>query len=284
MLRCDKVSKAYGGKTVLNSFSMEFHNGVYGVLGPNGAGKTTLFRIIAGILMPTEGLVTWNGEDIQKLGFDYRSGLGVLPQQMPFYPWMRGDEYLEYIHNLKGLPSSRRKSDVAMMLEKVELQNDARKKIRAYSGGMRQRLGIAQAMLGSPRLMLLDEPTAGLDPRQRTVFKNIVREISASCTVILCTHIISDLSYLAETILMLQKGVLIEEGGPSVLTQKLAGKVWWLPESEENLIRYPDATRMLMNERPGLRILSESERPTDGVQIEPSLEDLYQYHFKEAAQ
>lgn len=284
MLRCDKVSKAYGGKTVLNSFSMEFHNGVYGVLGPNGAGKTTLFRIIAGILMPTEGLVTWNGEDIQKLGFDYRSGLGVLPQQMPFYPWMRGDEYLEYIHNLKGLPSSRRKSDVAMMLEKGELQNDARKKIRAYSGGMRQRLGIAQAMLGSPRLMLLDEPTAGLDPRQRTVFKNIVREISASCTVILCTHIISDLSYLAETILMLQKGVLIEEGGPSVLTQKLAGKVWWLPESEENLIRYPDATRMLMNERPGLRILSESERPTDGVQIEPSLEDLYQYHFKEAAQ
>ena len=284
MLRCDGITKVYGKKTVLSNFSMEFGAGVYGILGPNGAGKSTLFRIIAGILLPAAGTVTWNGVEIHKLGAEYRTGLGVLPQQMPFYPWMKGREYLEYIHELKGLPRAQRKNDVETMLGKVELLVDAEKKIRAYSGGMKQRLGIAQALLGNPRLILLDEPTAGLDPRQRVVFKNIVREISATCTVILCTHIISDLSALAETILMLQSGNLIAVGSPDVLTGQLAGKVWWLSETEENLMQYPNATRMLMNGQAGLKVIAESNPPANGIQIAPSLEDLYQYHFKEASQ
>ena len=284
MLKCDGITKVYGKKTVLSNFSMEFGAGVYGVLGPNGAGKSTLFRIVAGILLPAAGTVTWNGVEIHKLGAEYRTGLGVLPQQMPFYSWMKGREYLEYIHELKGLPRLQRKSDVETMLGKVELLGDAEKKIRAYSGGMKQRLGIAQALLGNPRLILLDEPTAGLDPRQRVVFKNIVREISATSTVILCTHIISDLSALAETILMLQSGNLIAVGSPEVLTGQLAGKVWWLSETEENLMQYPNATRMLMNGQAGLKVIVESNPPANGIQSAPSLEDLYQYHFKEASQ
>ena len=284
MLKCDGITKVYGKKTVLSNFSMEFGAGVYGVLGPNGAGKSTLFRIVAGILLPTAGTVTWNGVEIHKLGAEYRTGLGVLPQQMPFYSWMKGREYLEYIHELKGLPRLQRKSDVETMLGKVELLGDAEKKIRAYSGGMKQRLGIAQALLGTPRLILLDEPTAGLDPRQSVVFKNIVREISVTSTVILCTHIISDLSALAETILMLQSGNLIAVGSPDALTGQLAGKVWWLSETEENLMQYPNATRMLMNGQAGLKVIAESTPPANGIQIAPSLEDLYQYHFKEASQ
>ena len=284
MLKCDRLTKVYGKKTVLNGFSMEFHHGVYGVLGPNGAGKSTLFRIISGILMPTGGRVTWNGADIHALGTEYRACLGILPQQMPFYPWMKGHEYLEYIHDLKGLPRAQREKDVQTMLEKVELQDEANKKIRAYSGGMKQRLGIAQALLGAPQLILLDEPTAGLDPRQRALFKNLVRELSSVSTIILCTHIISDLSSLAEEILMLQCGNLIEAGEPNALTRQLAGKVWWIPESDDLMIRYPDATRMLMNGEAGLRIISESALSGDGVPVEPSLEDLYQYHFKEASQ
>jgi len=284
MLRCDRITKNYGKKTVLNGFSMEFHNGVYGVLGPNGAGKSTLFRIISGILAPTDGCVTWNGVDIHELGSKYRTCLGILPQQMPFYPWMRGSEYLEYIHDLKGLPRTQREKDVQTMLEKVELQDESKKKIREYSGGMKQRLGIAQAVMGAPQLILLDEPTAGLDPRQRTLFKNIIRDMSAVSTIILCTHIISDLSSLADKILMLQYGNLIEAGEPNALTRQLVGKVWWMPESDDMLIQYPDATRMLLNGEAGLRIISESDLSSVGTQVEPSLEDLYQYHFKEASQ
>lgn len=284
MLKCDRLTKVYGKKTVLNGFSMEFHHGVYGVLGPNRAGKSTLFRIISGILSPTEGCVTWNGTDIHALGAEYRACLGILPQQMPFYPWMKGYEYLEYIHDLKGLSHAQREKDVWAMLEKVELQNEGKKKIRAYSGGMKQRLGIAQALLGAPQLILLDEPTAGLDPRQRALFKNLVRELSSVSTIILCTHILSDLSSLAEEILMLQCGNLIEAGKPDTLTRQLKGKVWWVPESDDLLIRYPNAARMLMNGEAGLRILSDSELSSDGIQVEPSLEDLYQYLFKETTQ
>lgn len=284
MLRCDCITKKYGENIVLSRFSMEFSNGIYGVLGPNGAGKSTLFRIIAGILAPNGGRVTWNGEDIHMLGGAYRTNLGVLPQYVPVYPWMKGAEYLEYIHDLKGLPASGRKSDIENILRKVELWGEAQKKIRAYSGGMKQRLGIAQAILGSPKLILLDEPTAGLDPRQRAIFKNIVRGMASGSIIILCTHIISDLTSLADNILILRKGHVIETGKPNELVAKLAGKVWWIPESDDMLISYPNATRMLLDGAPGLRIVNNMEPLPFAKRMEPSLEDLYQFHFEEAPQ
>jgi len=284
MLLCEGLTKKYGKNVALNRFSLEFKNGIYGVLGPNGAGKSTLFRIIAGILSPTEGCVKWNGKDINMLGSDYRVNLGVLPQHFPCYPWMRGAEYLEYIHDMKGLASDSRKVDVETVLKKVELWGDAQKKIRAYSGGMRQRLGIAQAILGEPKLMLLDEPTAGLDPRQRIIFKNIIREMASDSIVILCTHIISDLTSLAEQILVLHNGQLLDNGKPDELLAKLAGQIWWVPESEDTIFKYPNATRVLFEGKAGLRIIGDIGSAPHARPVEPTLEDLYQYHFKEASQ
>ncbi len=284
MLRCEGLTKKYGKTTALNQFSLEFRNGIYGVLGPNGAGKTTLFRLVAGILAPTEGCVRWNDTEIHRLGGEYRAKLGVLPQRVPCYPWMKGAEYLAYMHDMKGLPAHSRKADVEATLKKVELWDDAQKKIRAYSGGMRQRLGIAQAILGSPRLMLLDEPTAGLDPRQRVIFKNIVREMAQDSIVILCTHIISDLTSLAEQILILQSGRLIEHGQPDELLARLEGKTWWIPESEDCMLKYPDATRVLLEGKAGLKILGSIGDDPLARPLEPTLEDLYQFHFKEASQ
>ncbi|MGI6691487.1 MAG: ABC transporter ATP-binding protein [Christensenellales bacterium] len=282
MLECVGLTKQYGRLYALHDLSCGFDTGVYGVLGPNGAGKSTMMKILSCVLEPTSGNVTYDGVPIRKLGAEYRRMLGVLPQDPPVYSWMRGREFLSYLYRAKELPSADEAREIDRVLDLMELSEWGRQKIRKYSGGMRQRLGIAQALLGSPKILLLDEPTAGLDPRQRVQFKSILRSMAGTTTVILCTHIVSDLSDLADQILIMNAGRKIDVQPPETLIRQMEGKVWWCEETAEALNAYPGALHALNNGISGLRFISK-EPPEHAVSVTPTLEDLYLYHFKEAS-
>lgn len=206
----DRVSKQYQNKIAVDRISLKLQKGIYGLLGANGAGKTTLMRMICGILRPTGGTITFDGLDVSCE--DYRSILGYLPQDFGYYPDFTGMDFLMYMAALKGLPKSCAKRRAAQLLELVDLRDKARQKIRTYSGGMKQRLGIAQALLNDPKLLVLDEPTAGLDPKERVRFRNLIAEIGRENIVILSTHILSDIEHIADTVLMMKGGQLIYQG------------------------------------------------------------------------
>lgn len=190
----------------MNEISATLRAGVYGLLGANGAGKTTLMRMVCNILKPTSGRILYDGNEIEQLGETYRSYLGYLPQDFGYYPDFTAKEYLDFIAAVKGLDTAQTKRKVSELLETVHLSDVAGKKIRTYSGGMKQRLGIAQAVINDPYILVLDEPTAGLDPKERMRFRNLIAELAKDKIVILSTHIISDIDSIADDILMIKKG------------------------------------------------------------------------------
>lgn len=206
----DRVSKQYQNKIAVDRISLKLQKGVYGLLGANGAGKTTLMRMICGILQPTSGTITFDSLDVSCE--DYRSILGYLPQDFGYYPDFTGMDFLLYMAALKGLPKSCAKRRAVRLLELIDLRDKARQKVRTYSGGMKQRLGIAQALLNEPKLLVLDEPTAGLDPKERVRFRNLIAEIGRDNIVLLSTHILSDIEHIADTVLMMKNGQLIYQG------------------------------------------------------------------------
>ncbi|MDE5950452.1 MAG: ABC transporter ATP-binding protein [Acetatifactor sp.] len=206
----DRVSKQYQNKIAVDRVSLRLHKGIYGLLGANGAGKTTLMRMICGILQPTGGAITFDGLDVSCE--DYRSILGYLPQDFGYYPDFTGMDFLMYMASLKGLPKTCANRKAARLLELVDLRDKAHRKVRTYSGGMKQRLGIAQALLNDPKLLILDEPTAGLDPRERVRFRDLIAEIGKDNIVLLSTHILSDIEHIADTVLMMKGGQLIYQG------------------------------------------------------------------------
>ncbi len=206
----DRVSKQYHNKIAVDRISLRLHKGVYGLLGANGAGKTTLMRIICGILKPTGGTVSFDRMDVSTE--EYRSGLGYLPQDFGYYPEFKGTDFLFYMAALKGLSKSQAKRKVPELLKLVSLEEDGKRKIKTYSGGMKQRLGIAQALLNDPRLLVLDEPTAGLDPKERVRFRNLIETLGKSSIVLLSTHIVSDIEHIADTVLMMKNGQMIYQG------------------------------------------------------------------------
>lgn len=203
----DRVSKQYKNHIAVDRISLNLQKGVYGLLGENGAGKTTLMRIICGILKPTSGTITFDGMDVSEEA--YRSILGYLPQDFGYYPEFTGQDFLLYMAALKGLTKAQAKRKTAELLQLVALQDVAKKKTKTYSGGMKQRLGIAQALLSQPKLLVLDEPTAGLDPKERVRFRDLIKDLGKESVVLLSTHIVSDIEHIADTVLIMKDGQLI---------------------------------------------------------------------------
>ena len=206
----DRLTKQYENKIAVDRVSLQLTNGVYGLLGANGAGKTTFMRMLCGILKPTSGTVTFDGMDVSSE--EYRAELGYLPQDFGYYPDFNGMDFLLYMASLKGLTKTEAKRKSKKLLELVSLSDVAKKKIATYSGGMKQRLGIAQALWNDPKIIILDEPTAGLDPKERVRFRNLIKELGTESIVLLSTHIVSDIEHIADTVLMMKAGQIVFNG------------------------------------------------------------------------
>ncbi len=284
-LSVDRLTKHYGRKIAVDCVSTVLKPGVYGLLGENGAGKTTLMRMLCAILESTSGEVFLDGREITSMGADYRDVLGYLPQELGYYPNYKTEEFLRYMAALKGIPRDVAKKRVQELLEVVGLSDVAGKKMKTLSGGMKQRVGIAQALLNYPRLLILDEPTAGLDPKERVRFRNLISDYAGDRIVLLSTHIVSDVEAIADEVLLMKKGKVLTQGTVSELTKKAAGKVWELTLSpaEAKVWQEKAAVANLRHEgeQVVLRILSD-DKPTEGaVPCEAGLEDLYLYSMRE---
>lgn len=285
-LQINEVTKVYGKKKALEGFSCTLSNGVYGLLGPNGAGKTTLINIIAGVLKPTSGEIFFNGESTNRMGARFLDKIGYLPQHPRFYKNYRAYEFLEYMSALKGISPKARKQRIEQVLEMVNLSDEKNKKIGSYSGGMRQRLGIAQAMLNDPDILILDEPTAGLDPKERIRFRNLISRLSDNRTVILATHIVPDVEYISEEVILLGAGTKIAQAPAANLMDAIAGKVWDVVADTDKTVqrymeRYSISNVVRRDDGYHLRVVSDNQPADHAVSQTPSLEDIYLYYFGE---
>lgn len=283
-LSLDRLTKHYKSKIAVDCISATMTPGVYGLLGANGAGKTTLIRMLCGILEPTSGDVLYNGHSIFEMGDAYRNLLGYLPQECGYYPNYTAQEFLLYISALKGIPSHTAKKRTLALLETVGLENVATKKIKTFSGGMKQRLGIAQALLNNPKILVLDEPTAGLDPKERVRLRNILSNFASDKIVLLSTHIVSDIEAIADEVFLMKKGTFILNGSIEEIVSYAKGKVWELTVPEHDLkkweLRYTVAN--LHHSDRGfvtLRIVSDERPSLEAIPCMATLEDLYLSFF-----
>ncbi len=283
MLKIEKVSHLYKDQEALKSIDCELSPGIYGLLGPNGAGKSTLLRILVDVLAPTDGRILYNNRAIGALGASYREQLGYLPQEFQGYSQFTAEEFLKYVANLKGLDAKTARVRVKHVMALVGLTSASRKKLKGYSGGMRRRVGIAQALLNNPKVLILDEPTAGLDPSERIRLRGILSQLAQDTIIILSTHIVSDIEYVADEVLLLKEGQLIEKASPRELLAKLDRQVWTVQVPHNELrtytTAYPVSNLQLQEGYVDIRIVSQA-KPHDNAQpAEPRMEDLYVYYF-----
>lgn len=282
MLELKNISKKYGRVTALKSVNITLESGIYALLGPNGSGKSTMMNIIAGILPPTDGEILYNGQGIRSLRKEYREKIGYMPQYPGMYPSFTVRDFLLYMSELKGL-SRGSKSEVDYILRRVELDDCADRKISALSGGMKQRLSLAQAVLGSPEIIILDEPTAGLDPKQRIAVRNFISEIASDKTVLWATHIVSDIEGIAREVIILKQGEVTDIAAPEKLVQKMSGKVWSVHvehnAAEEFRKKYRICSTVPDTDGLTLRLLSDVQPCEGAVPLAPTLEDYYLYIF-----
>jgi len=284
-LSLDRLTKHYGSKIAVDQVSATLEPGVYGLLGANGAGKTTLMRMLCAILESTSGEVFLDGKDVISMGADYRNVLGYLPQDFGYYPNYTAMEFLMYISALKGIPKKIAKKRAQELLEEVGLSHVAGRKVKTFSGGMKQRVGIAQALLNHPDVLILDEPTAGLDPKERVRFRNLLSDYAGDKIVILSTHIVSDVEAIADEVLLMKKGKFVLQGSVPELVKKADGKVWELTVPQEEARKWQAKSTVANLRHEGrqmvLRIISDHMPSEMAVTCEATLEDLYLYYFHE---
>lgn len=280
MLSIEHVTKKYGNFTALEDINLTFGNGVYGLLAPNGAGKTTLIKLLATLLFPTEGNIYWEGQDILAMGSSYREMLGYLPQEFGYYKNYSPEKFLYYMAALQGIGKKEAADKIDSLLELVALGDVRKKKLKQFSGGMIQRVGIAQAMLNDPKLLILDEPTAGLDPKERVRFRNLIHSLAKDRIVILSTHIVSDIETIAGQIIMFRDHKMYCCDTPAQICEKLKGKVYEMPAQKAG-----KAGIQMLSERQGeegtiLRFVSDEE-VEGAVQVVPTLEDTFLYIYRD---
>jgi ABC-2 type transport system ATP-binding protein len=279
-LSIEAVSKTYrGGVRALTEFTLEVGDGVLGLLGPNGAGKSTLMRIIATVTRPNGGRVTWNGVDAAREPDAIRSVLGYLPQDFGVYPNLTAAEFLEYLAAAKGLPPKPARRRIDELLQLLNLTEARRRRLGGFSGGMRQRVGIAQALLNDPRLLIVDEPTGGLDPEERVRFRNLLAELSGERVVILSTHIVSDVEAVATRIALIASGRLLEDRTPEALLEAARGRCWeWVvPSQRFAAVQHHHLVSGTIRRGDGIQVRVVAETPPDpaAVAVAPTLEDAY---------
>jgi len=285
-LTLDRLTKQFGARIAVDRVSATLTPGVTGLLGANGAGKTTLMRMVCDVLRPTGGQILLDGRDTSELGDEYRAILGYLPQDFGYYPDFSALDFMRYMACLKGFSNRDGRARSLQLLDEVGLADDAGRKIKTYSGGMKQRLGIAQAMINDPAVLVLDEPTAGLDPKERVRFRNLIAGFAQDKIVILSTHIVSDVEFIASRILVMNKGAFVLDGTPEQVVGQIAGKVWECHVDARHAeamaetmtvanVRYaPDGHAVV-------RVVAD-EAPLQGaVAVEPTLEDLYLFVFRD---
>lgn len=278
-LTIEYLGRRYGHHWALRQLSLRCGSGLLGLVGPNGAGKTTLMRMIATLLEPTEGAIYWDGQDIRRHGAALRQVLGYLPQEFGIYREFTGRQFLRYLAAMKGLPKDLAKRRVEEVLELVNLERVASDKLTTYSGGTKQRLGIAQALLNDPELLIVDEPTAGLDPAERVRFRTLLASLTSNRLVILSTHIIGDVEAVASRLVILQEGRMLLDTTPEAILASTAGKVWSLTTDQATAMQLQARYQIsaMVNQQSGvlLRLISPV-RPHEAARlIEPSLEEAY---------
>ncbi len=283
-LTLKSITKQYGSFTALNDFSYEFTPGVYGLLGPNGAGKSTLMNIITDNLKPTSGNVEFDGENTEKMGGEFRKILGFMPQQQGIYPSFTLERFLYYMAALKGMKKYDAKKDIERLLEVVNLTDCRSKRLGGFSGGMKQRALIAQAMLGNPKIIILDEPTAGLDPKERIRIRNLISKIAFDKIVIIATHVVSDIEFIAKEVLLLKQGEIIDSGKPFELCKKIDGMVFEITTDENGLAEISNEKKVgnISKDDKSIYVRIISDNPPESYKYKsckPDLEDLYLYYF-----
>lgn len=279
------LTKRFGHFTAVDNVTLTMTHGIYGLLGVNGAGKTTLMRMLCTLLAPSSGQITLDGRDIFAMDASYRDLLGYLPQEFGFYPDFSVRDYLRYIATLKGVRPAVARERVEQLIRQVGLEKVATRKMKRLSGGMKRRAGIAQAMLNNPHILILDEPTAGLDPNERIRFRNLVSELAEDRLVLLSTHIVSDVEYIAGDILLMKEGRIDSQGSAEALIRAMHDDVWRVivPRSQvaSYMNRFKIANIKTNPDGAELRIVSGVRPSPDAVQETPTLEDVFLYHFGE---
>lgn len=275
-IRCRNVTQKYGAKTVLEEVSLELESGgLIGLIGPNGAGKSTLMKILATLLKPTGGEVLLDGESIIKSPRKMRRLLGYLPQQVPFYPNLSAREYLEYLAAEKGLPYRGTQKQISALLSQLHLADTGRKALRSFSGGMRQRVGIAATLLGDPKVIIVDEPTTGLDPMERVTFRNLLSELAMRRIVLLSTHIVSDVEAVASKLVLLKEGRVLYQGQPERIVGAATGRVWEYTLPTGSLPSQEAHISSMVQGSAGVHVRAVADEPPtpDAVAVAAHLED-----------
>ncbi|MBU5675112.1 ABC transporter ATP-binding protein [Alkaliphilus sp. MSJ-5] len=284
-LEIKNLTKTYGRKKANDNITITLENGVYGLLGPNGAGKTTIMKQITTLTEPSEGEIIYNGENIKKLDDKYRDLIGYLPQEFGVYKNFSAKQFLQYVGALKGLTGKNATKKIEELLKLVGLYEVRNKAVGKFSGGMKRRVGIAQALLNDPKILVLDEPTAGLDPQERARFRNLISQISKDKIIILSTHIISDIESIAKETIMIKDGAILMKGNHRDILSAMEGKVYSIKSTSENEVNEIQNNYKVVNIQRGideveLRIISDKIPPYKEIEaVEPKFEDVYMFYF-----